>query len=107
MGVHPPSLEEGGATVRMNVGEGGEQRGKDERCCLGAQRWSPHPESSFHLNLTCILATGWANTTVKRLHPLYSPVLIGSEALPPVEAPGFILDSSRCRRCRLQAAAAC
>lgn len=53
MDVHPPRLEEGGATVRMSVGEG-----KDERCCLGEQRWSPRPESSFHFNLTCILATG-------------------------------------------------
>lgn len=58
MDVRPPSVEEGGATARRNVGEGGERRGEDERRRWGEQRWSPHPESSFHLNLTCILATG-------------------------------------------------
>lgn len=80
MDVRPPSLEEGGAAARMNVGEGGEQRGNGERCCSGERGWPPHPESSFHLNVTCILATGGANAAAERLRRLYSLVLIGSEA---------------------------
>lgn len=35
MDVHPPRLEEGGATVRMSVGEGGEQRGERRALLFG------------------------------------------------------------------------